>query len=190
MTALLEPSLGFWMPLVSLFAIAAILAAMWTATARREPLIAAAVVVALIPALWIVERLVVTDREEIEATLDVIAADVKSNNRAAVLSHIDPGATWLRARAEGEIPNYQFNECKINKLHGIEVNYGDQPPTAVANFNVHVNGTFKFGSETLPPGDYFRRIELHLRRDAEGRWKVEDYSHHNPFPGRREAVGP
>ncbi len=187
MTALLEPSLGFWMLLVSLLVVAAILAAMWAATARREPLIAAGVVVVLIPLCFVVERLVVTDREVIEATLDVIAADVKSNNRAAILSHIDPGATGLRARAEGEIANYQFDECRVNKLHGIEIDYSQQPPSAVANFNVHVHGTFKVGSETLPPGDYFRRIEPHLRQDADGRWRVENYDHFNPFPERRDA---
>ncbi|HUE71101.1 MAG TPA: hypothetical protein VMP01_09455 [Pirellulaceae bacterium] len=187
MTALLEPSFAFWMLLVALFVAAAILAAMWTATARREPLIAAAVAIGLMPLLWMVERLVVTDREAIEATLHQIAADVKSNNRAAVLGHIDPTATWLRARAEGEIANYQFTECKVNKLHGIEMNYQDQPLTAVAEFNVYVSGTFKIGSETLPPGNYFRRIELHLRQDAEGQWRVENYSHHSPIPGRRDG---
>ncbi|MEX2027173.1 MAG: hypothetical protein WEH44_07725, partial [Pirellulaceae bacterium] len=167
----------------------AILAALWTATARGEPLIAAGVAIALMPLFWLVERLVVTDREAIEATLHQIAADVKSNNRAAVLGHIDPAATWLRARAEGEIANYQFTECKVNKLHGIEVNYRDQPHTAVAEFNVYVSGTFKVGSEMLPPGDYFRRIELHLRQDADGHWRVENYSHRSPIPGRRDGSG-
>jgi hypothetical protein len=189
MTAILEPSFAFWMLLVVLFMVAAILAGMWTATARREPLIAAGVAIALMPLLWMVERLVVTDREAIDATLHQIAADVKSNNRAALLAHIDPAATWLRTRAEGEIANYQFTECKVNKLHGIEVNYRDQLPTAVADFNVYVSGTFKVGNEVLPPGDYFRRIELHLRQDAEGRWRVENYSHRSPIPGRREAGG-
>lgn len=189
MTAILEPSFGFWMLLVSLFVVAAILAAMWTATARREPLLAAAVAIGLMPLLWMVERLVVTDREAIETTLHEIAADVKSNNRAAVLGHIDPAATWLRARAEGEIANYQFTECKINKLHEIEVNYRDRPLTAVADFNVYVSGTFRVGNEMLPPGDYFRRIELRLRQDAEGHWRVENYSHRSPIPGRRDGSG-
>lgn len=189
MTALLEPSLSFWTVLVILFLAAALLAAMWAATARREPLIGAAVALALIPGLWLVERLVVTDREVIEATLHEIAADVKSNNRAAVLSHIDPGAKWLRARAEGELGNYQFTACRVNKLHGIEVNYQKRPLTAVADFNVHVAGTFRVNNETFPEGDYFRRVELHLRQDADGRWLVEDYSHRSPIPGLRDDGG-
>jgi hypothetical protein len=186
MTAILEPSFAFWMLLVSLFAAAAILAAMWTATARREPLIAAGVAIALLPLFWMVERLVVTDRETIEATLHQIAADVKSNNRAAVLGHIDAGATRLRAQAEGEIANYHFTECKINKLHFVEVKSGSQPRSAVAEFNVYVSGSFQVGNESFT-GDFFRRIHLDLLQDPRGQWRVVNYNHSNPFPSPRSG---
>jgi hypothetical protein len=187
MTILLEQSWAFWVLLVSLFVFAAILAAMWTATGRREPLWGAAIAIGLMPLLWLVERVVVTDRETIEATLLAIAADVKSNNRSAVLSHIHSGAEPLRRQAEAEIANYKFTECKINKLHFIEVDATTKPRSAVAEFNVHVAGTFKLGNETISGDSFFRRIHLDLRQEADGRWRVANYDHSNPFPSPRSA---
>jgi hypothetical protein len=188
MTSLLEPSLGFWVLLVALFVVAAILGAMWAATGRREPLWGAAVLIALMPVLWIVERLVVTDREAVETTLHVIAADVKSNNRAAVMSHIYSQAPLLRQQAQGEIANYQFTECKINKIHSIEVNSESKPRSAAAEFNVYVSGTFQVGNEPFT-GDFFRRIHLDLVQEADGQWRVANYSHENPFPAPRGRSG-
>ena len=188
MTGLLEPSLTFLLVLMFLVVAAILLAAMWVATARREPLWGAALVILLVPLLWLVERMVVTDREEVEATLHEIAADVKSNNRAAVLAHIHSGAPSLKQRAQAEIHNYTFTECKVNKLHSIEVNAADDPPSAEAQFNVYVSGTFILGNQTFT-GDAPRRIVLKLRKESDGRWRVEDYAHFDPFPRSGGAAG-
>jgi hypothetical protein len=184
MTMLLESSFHFWMLLIFLLLVGLLLAAMWASTGRREPLWIAGVVLALLPVLWIVERLVVTDREAVEATLHRIAADVKSNNRAAVLAHIYSGAPSLKTRAEAEMPNYTFTECKINKLHRIDVNSNDQPPSAEAEFNVYVAGSFKVGNQTFD-GEFPRYIALELRKESDGQWRVENYTHADPLRGFR-----
>ena len=184
MTALFEAGFAFWILLVFLFLAAVILAAMWTATARREPLIGAGVMLALVPLAWMVERLVVTDREAIEAMLYEIAAEVKSNNRAAVLSYIHSQESALRAQAEREIGNYRFTDCKITPVHETVVE-GDEPPrTAVAHFNAYAAGTFKVNNETITT-DVIRRIELTFRQEEDGRWRVVNYEHSAPLPGRR-----
>ena len=188
MSALFESGFPFWMLLVSLFLAAVILAAMWAATARREPLIGAGIVLALMPLAWMVERLLVTDREAIEATLFAIAAEVKNNNRAAVLRYIHSQASELRAKAEAEMGNYRFNECKINRIHEIVVSGDKRPKSAVASFNVYANGSFRVNNETIS-GDVFRRIELHLRQEDDGNWRVENYDHSAPLPGRRDDAG-
>jgi hypothetical protein len=184
MTSILEPSLNFWLLLIFLGVVAALLAAMWVATGRREPLWGAVAAIGLLPVLWLIERLVVTDREAVEATLHEIAADVKSNNRAAVLAHIHSGAPSLRRQAEQEIPNYTFTECKVNKIHRIDVAAADQPPSAEAEFNVFVSGTFKVAGQTAS-GDFPRYVALKLRKDADGKWRVENYTHADPFRGAR-----
>lgn len=184
MTTLLESSFHFGMLLTFLFLVALILAGMWVSTGRREPLWGAAVAIGLLPALWIVERLVVTEREAVEATLYQIAADVESNNRAAILAHIHSGAPSLKARAEAEMPNYTFTQCTINKLHRIDVNADAEPPSAVAEFNVFVSGSFKVGNETFV-GELPRYIALELRKDGDGVWRVENYAHADPLRGFR-----
>lgn len=186
MSWLFEPSLSFLLTLIFLVVVAMLLAAMWVSTARREPLWGAGGVILLLPLLWLVERMVVTDREAVEATLHAIAADVKSNNQVAVLDHIYSGAPSLKQRAEGEMPNYRFTECKINKIHRIEVNVGDSPPSAEAEFNVYVSGTFGIGGQSITT-ETFRYVALKLRKEKDGRWRVEDYRHDDPIPRMREG---
>ena len=177
-------SLNFWLLLIFLGVVGALLAAMWATTGRREPLWGAVAAAGLLPVVWLAERLVVTDREAVEATLYEIAADVKSNNRAAVLAHIYSGAPALRRQAAQEMPNYSFTECKVNKIHRIEVSTSDRPPSAEAEFNVYVSGTFTYAGQTAS-GDFPRYVALKLRRDTDGKWRVENYAHADPLRGAR-----
>src|SRR2546430_16524534 len=82
------------------------LGAAWSATGRKELLYGVGVAFALMVAGLIIERLVVTDREAIHATLLQIARDVQSNNRAPVRRHVYSGNQELKRKAEGELPNY------------------------------------------------------------------------------------
>ena len=86
------------------------------------------------------------------------------------------------------MPNYRFTECKVNQVHAIEVQRSGEEATGTADFNVYVSGTFQVGKETFQ-GDFVRRVELQMRRDAEGRWRVEDYSHSAPIPRPRQPGG-
>src|SRR5438105_17370 len=97
------------------------LAAAWSASGRKELLYALGAAFALLIAALVIERLVVTDREAINTTLLQIARDVQSNNRRAVLQHIASSASSLKQRAEAEMPNYQFTECRITKIHSIDI---------------------------------------------------------------------
>jgi hypothetical protein len=156
-----------------------VMAVAWVSTGRREPLYGLAALLGLTALLLVAERFVITDREAIEATLHVIAADVKSNNRPAVLGHIYSGAPELAQRARAEIGNYEFTECKVTRIDKIEVNTADQPRSAVAEFNVYVSGTFRVQGAAAS-GNYWRFVHLKLRKEADGRWRVEDYSHSEP----------
>jgi hypothetical protein len=155
------------------------LGAAWSATGRQELMYALATAFLLMVAALVTERLVVTDREAIEATLLTIAKDVQSNNIHALTSHVYSGAPELKQKAEAEMPNYHFTECRLTKIHNIEVDVKAQPRTAVAEFNVVATGSFKAEgmevSNTIP-----RWVRLNMVREKDGTWAVQNYEHDDP----------
>jgi hypothetical protein len=156
-----------------------LLGAAWSATGRKELLFAIAGAVLLLVAGLVIERLVVTDREAIEQTLAQIAADVKSNHVAAVTRHVYSGTPELKQKAAAEMPKYRFTECRITKIHRIDVDRHDDPPSAIVEFNIIAAGTFDTPagqlSDTVP-----RWVRLHLLQEKDGRWTVAEYEHDNP----------
>src|SRR5436190_17811752 len=119
------------------------LGAAWSASGRNELLYCLGAAFVLLIAGLITERMVVTDREAIHATLLTIARDVQNNNRRAVLAHIYSGAPELRKKADAELPSYQFTECRVTKIHKIEVDRSAEPHSAIVEFNIIASGTFK-----------------------------------------------
>ena len=107
------------------------LGAAWSASGRNELLYCLGAAFVLLIAGLITERMVVTDREAIHATLLTIARDVQNNNRRAVLAHIYSGAPELRKKADAELPSYQFTECRVTKIHKIEVDRSAEPHSAI-----------------------------------------------------------
>jgi hypothetical protein len=152
----------------------------WSASGRKELLYAVGVALALLIAALVIERIVVTDREAIRATLQQIASDVKSNNRGAVKSHVHSSAPELKAKADAEMPNYQFTDCRITKIHQIDVDDRVEPRSAVVTFNVIASGSFKQGGLEVSDANVPRWVELHMLREKDGRWGVAEYDHAPP----------
>src|SRR5438270_436057 len=95
----------FWAYLFSTSALIALtlgLAAAWSASGRKELLYALGAAFVLLLTGLIIERLVITDREAINATLLQIARDVQSNNHRSVVQHIASTASSLKQKAESE----------------------------------------------------------------------------------------
>ena len=152
----------------------------WVMTGRKEVLYALAAAFAVFVGLLIMERAVVTDRETIEATLPVIMRDVETNNHQAVLGHIYSGSPQLKQQAQSELANFHFIECRITGRPTVEVNAQDNPRSATATFNAAAAGDFKYGGESgsfTKEGPIRRHIILKMRKEADGRWTVEDYDH-------------
>jgi hypothetical protein len=152
----------------------------WSMTGRKELLYALGATLALIVVGLIVERLVITDREAIQATLLTIARDVQSNNRRAILGHVHSSATELKQRAETELANYQFTECRVTRIHLVDVNARAQPRSAVVEFNVIASGTFRQGTLEVSDTSVPRWVRLNMLRENDGRWTVESYEHAPP----------
>ena len=155
------------------------LGAAWSATGRKELLYGVVAALVLLLAGLATERLVITDREAIRAALHEIARDVKNNDRNAVVRHIHASAPELKQKAEGELPNYKFSECRVTKVNLIDVDSQAEPRSAIVEFNVMAAGTFRYEglevTDTVP-----RWVQLHMLRDNAGRWAVVGYEHDSP----------
>jgi hypothetical protein len=104
-------------------------------TGRGALLSAIAGVAVLNIVLLVAERIVVTDRERVAATLDELAATLTTGDTGAVLQFIAPSATELRARAEHSLQLVKINEARVLSDLEVTVNVAAEPPTATATFN-------------------------------------------------------
>ena len=130
--------------------------------------------------LLIVERVVVTDREAIEATLVQMARDVASNDPKKITQHISPSAPSVLAEANTEMPKYKFESLRITKIHKIDVQEETEPRTALVEFNIVAKGTFGAGADVLADATIPRWVELDLIKDPDGAWRVKGYRHDAP----------
>jgi hypothetical protein len=167
--------------LIVMIGIGAILAlgAAWSTSGRKELLYAIGGVVLLMIAGLVTERIVVTDKEAIRATLAQIAHDVQTNDRKAVVRHVHSSTPELKQKAEAELPNYKFTECRITRIHTIDVDAKTEPRSAMVEFNVIATGSFSHGGLSAD-GSFPRRVKLHMLREKDGRWTVAEYEHDDP----------
>ena len=168
---------GFWLGFVSLLVG---LGVAWSSSGRKELLFVAGLVLALIVAGLAIERLVITDDEAIRQTLQDIAHDVATNNHRALVQHIASSAPELKQRAEAEMPNYQFKDCRVTKVNAIEVDSSAAPKSAIVEFNVVASGTFRYEGVEVSDTSVPRWVKLQLIQDKDGRWKVAAYEHDDP----------
>jgi low affinity Fe/Cu permease len=151
----------------------------WSASGRKELLYALIGVAVLTVAMLIVERVVITDQEAIQATLAEIARDVQANDMKRVIGHIAIGSPSLVQKAQNEMPNYEFTECRVTKIHKTDLDASAEPRSAIVEFNVRFDGKFKQGGvEVHGPG--VRWIRLQMVREEDGKWRVLDYRHEAP----------
>jgi hypothetical protein len=152
----------------------------WLQSGRKEALYAAATILGVFLILVIVERMMISDREAIEATLQQVARDLETNQRDAVYAVIHPSKPELLAQAKAELPGYTFTECRITKFQRMEIASQSTPKTAVVGFNVIVQGNFKHGADYFSGMTIARYVTLYLEQDTDGKWKVVDYTHEEP----------
>lgn len=126
----------------------------------------------------LVERLVVTDREQVEDSLDGICRALMANDVPGVLSYIDPEAGGIRSHVQSMLPRAHITDARLYDLV-INVNRHTTPPSAEANFTGRVKGSFQ-GSDGL----VLRRFTVDLRQEGE-RWLIVDYQDRGAL-GRRD----
>ena len=154
----------------------AILITLFYGMQKKVWLVPIAGVLLAMVALVIVERVVVTEREEVEHTVDQIAAALRANDTNAVLSHLSDSARESRSRAKWAMGRIEINSVKVSGLE-ITVNRLTSPPSAKAVFSGVIR--FKDRKKEYPYKAYGSKFEVELRKEG-GRWKVTAHSESNP----------
>jgi hypothetical protein len=175
MTWLLEDSLPVIVMGVILIAA---LAVGFIKTGSRAPLYGLAFVILLLIGLVLLERMVVTDREQVEDVLFTIAKAVERNDIDEAIRHISPEAPGVQ-HADRELRRVNFREVDIKPNLEIEVFADRSPPTAEARFNVVVVGDIGGGPQRYP-----RYVEVTFEKQGE-RWVARDYQHYEPTHSMR-----
>ncbi|WP_372720241.1 hypothetical protein [Novipirellula sp.] len=145
----------------------------WTQTGKRAAAILGLVFLLLVPAVWIISSMMVTDREQIEAIIYQAAAAVEANDHEAALQYIaDPQA---KAQAAQELPNYIFSLARVNRIRSIVMIEGSYPPQADVDMSVKVDVSSKRGGirDMRVP----RRLLLQFEKGSDDQWKIVKYEH-------------
>lgn len=146
----------------------------------RVAAVMAGVLVLLLAGLA-VERLVVTDYEQIEAALDGTARSLRANDIPGVLARIDPQAAGMRQSAEAALNRARISDAKVKDLH-VQFHRLTSPPTAEAEFIGNIKGSFESGID-VGEGMVIRRFRIQFVRRGE-RWLMTAYEDLGPPIGR------
>ena len=164
---------------------AAILGGGWLQTGRKWLLYLMIAVMLLTVGAVIMERTVVTDREQITTTLHQIAALIERNEIDAAVDYAYSGAPEVRSAAQAELVRYEFSDVDIKRNLEIQVYPDEKPPRAVAEFNVTVQLSTRGGQFQITDRRIPRYVEVTFYREENGAWRVGAYAHDEPTRGYR-----
>lgn len=153
----------------------AILAVVFLNTRRKSVLAAMAVVLLIAAAGVALEKWWVTDREQIEATLDKIARALEANDLELLYTFIEPDAEKTRILAAVNMALVTVKSAKVRNLK-VKVNRLASPPVAEARFLGSFNCEGKAVLDNMMPLPDSRYL-LDFEADfyfIDGRWMVGD----------------
>lgn len=128
-------------------------------------------VAAVTLALVLVERLVVTDREQVEAGIETVLACVEANDVGGVVAWIDPAAKVVVDDVRKLMPLIKVEKARA--LSDVEVVMGpDAPDAATSSFRGFLDGVHTRSGMRV--GFFNQRIDVHWVRRGE-RWLVSGY---------------
>jgi len=154
--------------------------AIWLQSGRKLMMYLMLAAILLTVSGVLIERAVQTDREQVDATLHQLARYVEQNDLQSVLKHVDPSLTGVRARAATEMQRYDFSRVSIKQNLEITVFPDEDPPRAIAEFNVVVVITDRSGTLNAQRVPRFVRLEF---KKENGDWVVTDFEHFSPDVG-------
>jgi len=133
-------------------------------------LFALVVVVLLTSLLLVSERLIITEREQVETSLDALITAVASNDVTRVLTWIDSAATEVRHEAETLMPMVDVEDTGATAVT-VEVDKSSSPLTAIARCQGRLRGVHRRSGVTV---FYLDQVEFNWVRKGD-RWLLRDF---------------
>ncbi len=149
----------------------AMLATAFVSTRRGSVLLAMLGVLVLVLGGVALERLVVTDAERVEATLDGAAAALEANSLQQLEPYLARNAAETRGRAAYALGAVEITGVRISHLE-IDINRLTSPPTAEARFHGVVNYQDRTGM--IPYRTYAAQFVVGLELEDD-RWVITDH---------------
>ncbi len=159
-----------------------ILAIALVRTGRGTILVAMVLVLALTGGLVVLERVVVTQTEEVENALDAVAASLEANDAAAVLAGFTSNSP-RRGEVQAALARVTVKSAHVGGDLEVRFNELTIPPSASAYFTGVVEAHDRSG--TIPYERMMRRFKVTLHRQGD-RWLIHDFSE----PESRGQRGP
>ncbi len=126
------------------------------------------------------ERLVVTDREQVEHTLYAVADALEANDLNAILAYLAPEAGPIQARAQQALADFKVEAAEIRGLQ-VSVSSGGSVPKAEADF---VGTLVLEDRRGQAPYDHFvRRFRVFFERRSQG-WVMTGYEDRELIPAK------
>jgi hypothetical protein len=158
--------------IVSGLVVAAVLAVILVRTGRGAIFAAMGVVLALTGLAVLVEWLVVTERERVEAVIYGGAAAVEANDHARLKQYLAPEAAQLRNWAGQLFRRLEFTSVRLSRLE-IRIIRHTSPPTAKAEVSALVSFQDRLGEAPYRAYPAHGMVELRLIDDQ---WLVTGYT--------------
>ncbi|MEL6896410.1 MAG: hypothetical protein AAFP90_09935 [Planctomycetota bacterium] len=145
----------------------------WLQSGKKAAGVVGVVFLLLIPVAWIVAGLIQTEREAILEMIDTAAAAVERNDVDAAISHIDPRLREVNERAKMALNSVKFSRARVTRVREVNVRSDATPMTAKVDLSVSVTVSARNGmvEGVKRPA----RLQLELRKNSKGQWKVIDY---------------
>jgi hypothetical protein len=142
--------------------------------ARRSSasLAALVAVLALTAVMLVVERVVVTEREQVEVALTTMLDAIESNDIPGAVACVDPAATSIRRDIEALMPLMKV-EAANSASEQITLEESAQPPTATSQFQAYLRAQHQ--KSGLPVAYLNQRVDLHWVKRGD-QWLLDDYT--------------
>jgi hypothetical protein len=175
-------------PVYILLAVAvAVLAAAYWNTRKRAYLFGIAGVLLLAGAVWLIDFLVVTEREKLNATVASMGRALRALDTDRVFQHISESFEYGGMKKAGfqETVRRGIRQFQVQDLQIWNVEIRDLNPekrTAKVEFNAKAKGNWSGGA------DYYL-VEADFALEPDGQWRMRHFTLHNPFANTRDPIG-